>query len=59
MCDKKLNIYKTYRPLWGLGMVKRRYSWEFTPAESMTEQDLLRIAQSFIRHGAEVNLVDR
>lgn len=46
------------RPIWGLGFIKRSHTWDFTPSESMTDEDVYEWAQRFMRAGADVNVVE-
>lgn len=53
-----LEITVWERPLWGLGLIKRPYSWSFTPAEYMTDEDVYEWAQRFRKTGADVNIIE-
>lgn len=57
LTDLRLEITVWERPLWGLGFIKRPHTWYFTPAESMTDENVYEWAQRFIKAGADVNVV--
>lgn len=53
----EITIYE--RPLWGLGFIERSHTWTFTPAETMTDDDVYEWAQKFVNVGAEVNIIEK
>lgn len=59
MTNLRLEITVWERPIWGLGFVKRSHSWDFIPAEGMTDEDVYEWAQKFRKRGAEVNVIER
>lgn len=58
LSNLRLEIAYWYRPLWGLGFVRRCESWTLTPAENMSDADVYELAQTFIKAGADVNVVE-
>jgi hypothetical protein len=54
----RLEIRSTERPIWGFGFVERTREWKFTPAETMTDNDVYEWAQKFLAVGCDVNVVE-
>lgn len=58
LSNLRLEITRWYRPIWGLGLVRRCESWDLIPAETMTDEDVYELAQKFVKVGAEVNVIE-